>query len=194
MAELKAKGICDFCGEACNADMQGAKAYDCADFPMESGVMSYGAWGACPDCAALIDGEEWTLLGDRMTETHAEGLKRKLKWLGFLLTVNQLEQMRRMHAEQIGQFRHHRIGGPSTVHLDADFVLAIDDAKKSGRGLEYILQTNGYKKILAAMEAEGTRTHEQNVRYLNEVCESVMAEVEPLTDDLRMFANRFRKH
>jgi hypothetical protein len=34
MAELKAKGVCDFCGEECNADMQGAKAYDCADFTM----------------------------------------------------------------------------------------------------------------------------------------------------------------
>jgi len=33
MAELKAQGVCDFCGEACNADMQGAKAYDCDDFP-----------------------------------------------------------------------------------------------------------------------------------------------------------------
>jgi hypothetical protein len=34
MTELKANGTCDFCGEACNADMQGAKAYDCEDFPM----------------------------------------------------------------------------------------------------------------------------------------------------------------
>jgi hypothetical protein len=35
MAELKTKGVCDFCGEACKADMRGAKAYHCADFPMQ---------------------------------------------------------------------------------------------------------------------------------------------------------------
>lgn len=111
MAELKAKGICDFCGEACNADMQGAKAYECEDFPMAvTGVMSYGAWGACPGCAPLIEGEKWKRLESRMTEMQSERLNRKLKWLGFRLGEDQLEQMRRMHAKQIGQFRHHRIG------------------------------------------------------------------------------------
>jgi hypothetical protein len=70
MAELKAKGVCDFCGEACNADMRGAKAYDCDDFPMPmTGAMSYGAWGACPACAELIDSEQWHALEDRTTVT-----------------------------------------------------------------------------------------------------------------------------
>ena len=66
MTELKAKGVCDFCGEACNADVRGAKAYDCAEFPMAmTGAMSHGAWGACPACAALVDGEKSDDLGKR---------------------------------------------------------------------------------------------------------------------------------
>ena len=78
MTELKANGTCDFCGEACNADMPGAKAYDCEDFPMAlTGTMSYGAWGACPSCAALIDSENWDAL-----ETHDRDSAPPLRLFG----------------------------------------------------------------------------------------------------------------
>lgn len=101
MAELKAKGICDFCGEACNADMQGAKAYDCEDFSMAlTGAMSYGAWGACPACAALIDSEHWHALEDRLTEVQSCRF-------GFLAET-MLSRLREMHAQQIQLFREHR--------------------------------------------------------------------------------------
>jgi hypothetical protein len=102
MAELKAKGICDFCGETCNADMQGAKAYDCADFPMAlTGAMSRGAWGACPACAALIDSEKWDALEGRMTEIQ----RRRFGFFAELM----LPQLRRMHSQQVQLFRQHRI-------------------------------------------------------------------------------------
>jgi hypothetical protein len=57
--QLKAIGSCDFCPNECNADTPGAKAYECRDFRMSSGVISTGAWGACPACATLIDAEDW---------------------------------------------------------------------------------------------------------------------------------------
>ena len=102
MAELKPKGDCDFCGEACNADMPGAKAYDCADFEMAfSGSMSYGAWGACPACAELIDSEKWEQLEECMT-------RMQRRRFGFVAEM-MLAQLRRMHAEQIRLFRQHRI-------------------------------------------------------------------------------------
>lgn len=101
MAELKAKGTCDFCGEACNATMQGAKAYDCADFPMPlTGAMSYGAWGACPACALLIDVEDWDALEKRMTELH----RRRFGFLAELM----LPKLRQMHTRQLQLFRQHR--------------------------------------------------------------------------------------
>ena len=101
MAELKAKGVCDFCGEACNADMGGAKAYDCADCEMPMGGTSIGAWAACPDCAALIDAEQWHALEDRMTEIHRHrfGLMAELM----------LPVLRQMHSQQIQLFRLHRL-------------------------------------------------------------------------------------
>jgi len=102
MAELKAKGVCDFCGEECNADMRGAKAYDCADFPMAiTGAMSHGAWGACPVCALLIDGERWHALEDRMTDIHRERFG--------LMAEMMLPMLRQMHAQQVRLFRRHRI-------------------------------------------------------------------------------------
>jgi len=67
MAQLEATGLCDFCGEDCNAEMPGAKAYDCADFEMPMGGKSGGAWAACPDCAARIECEQWDALAERMT-------------------------------------------------------------------------------------------------------------------------------
>lgn len=101
MAELKAKGICDFCGEACNADMRGARAYDCADFPMPmTGAMSHGAWGACPDCAALIGSEEWESLEERMTEIHS-------RRFGFVAQP-MLPMLQQMHAQQVQLFRRYR--------------------------------------------------------------------------------------
>ena len=102
MAELRAKGTCDFCGDACNADMQGAKAYDCEDSPMAvTGAMSHGAWGACPACATLIDGEQWNALQERMTKSHSArfGLMAELI----------VPTLRGMHAQQVQLFRQHRI-------------------------------------------------------------------------------------
>jgi hypothetical protein len=102
MAELKTKGVCDFCGDACNTDMQGAKAYDCEDFPMAvTGAMSHGAWGACPSCAALVDGEKWDDLEKRMT-----AMQRRR--FGFLAEP-MLPMLRLMHAQQVQLFRQHRI-------------------------------------------------------------------------------------
>jgi hypothetical protein len=101
MTELKANGTCDFCGKACNADMQGAKAYDCGDFPMAlTGAMSYGAWGACPACAAFIDSENWQALEKHMTaiQCHRFGFLAKLM----------LPKLRQMHAQQVVLFRQHR--------------------------------------------------------------------------------------
>jgi len=101
MTELKPKGTCDFCGEACNADMVGTKAYDCSDFPMAfTGAMSYGAWGACPPCAQLIDGERWEMLEQRMTKVQ----RRRFGFVAELM----LPQLRRLHAQQIELFRQHR--------------------------------------------------------------------------------------
>ncbi len=102
MAELKPKGTCDFCGEACNADMVGAKAYDCSDFPMAfTGAMSYGAWGACPACAQLVDGERWESLEERMTTVQ----RRRFCFVAEPM----LRQLRRVHTQQIRLFRQHRI-------------------------------------------------------------------------------------
>jgi hypothetical protein len=102
MTELKPNGTCDFCGEACNADMQGAKAYDCEDFPMAlTEAMSYGAWGACPSCAAFVDDQNWDALEARMTEVHR-------RCFG-LMTELMLPILRQMHAQQIALFRQHRI-------------------------------------------------------------------------------------
>jgi len=102
MAELKAQGVCDFCGEACNADMQGAKAYDCDDFPMPmTGAMSFGSWGACPACAELIDSEQWQALEDRMTNVHRQRF-------GFMAELK-LPMLRQMHAQQVQLFRRHRV-------------------------------------------------------------------------------------
>jgi hypothetical protein len=102
MTELKAYGTCDFCGEACNADMPGATAYDCASFPMPmTGAMSYGAWGACPVCAGFIDSDQWHALEDRMTEVH----RRRFGLMAELMP----SILRQMHAEQVALFRRHRI-------------------------------------------------------------------------------------
>jgi hypothetical protein len=107
MAELKAEGTCDFCGEACNSDMRGAKAYDCEDFAVPTtGTMSYGAWGACPSCAGLIDGEDWDALEKRMTEAQRGRF-------GFL-AEQRLPEMRLMHTQQIQLFRRHRIDAGTT--------------------------------------------------------------------------------
>jgi hypothetical protein len=101
MAELKAIGFCDFCGEACNSGMPGAKAYDCADFEMPMGGTSDGAWAACPACAESIDCEHWDALAERMTELS------RLRW-GMLaeLMAPPLHDL----DVQIGRlFRQHRI-------------------------------------------------------------------------------------
>jgi hypothetical protein len=101
MAELKAKGTCDFCGDACNADMDGAKAYDCEDFVMPvSGAMSTGAWGACPTCARIMDREDWRALEEQMTEM------QRLRF-GSLANA-MLPQLQRLQAQQIRLFRQHR--------------------------------------------------------------------------------------
>lgn len=101
MAELKVKGVCDFCREACNADMRGAKAYDCADFPMPmTGAMSHGAWGACPACAGFIDREQWYALEDQMTQVHRSRFGLMAEFMA--------GRLRKMYVEQIQLFRQHR--------------------------------------------------------------------------------------
>ena len=101
MANLKPKGTCDFCGDACNADMPGAKAFDCEDFPMAmTGAMSHGAWGACPTCAGLVDHEDWDAL-----EKHMTGMQ--VRRFGLIAKL-QLPKLRRMHTQQIALFRQHR--------------------------------------------------------------------------------------
>lgn len=101
MTELKAKGNCDFCGEACNADMRGAKAYDCEDFTIPlTGAMSHGAWAACPTCAGFIDRENWAALDKHMTAMQ----RRRFGFLANLM----LPRMRRLIAQQIQLFRQHR--------------------------------------------------------------------------------------
>jgi hypothetical protein len=101
MTELKANGTCDFCGEACHADMQGAKAYDCEDFPMAlTGAMSYGAWGAWPSCAAFVDDDNWDALAARMTAIQ----RRRLGSLAEMM----LPRLRQTHVQQIQLFRQHR--------------------------------------------------------------------------------------
>ena len=108
MAELKANGTCDFCGEACNADPHGAKAYDCEDFPMAlTGEMSYGAWGACPSCEAFVEDENWDALEKRMTSIQ----RRRFGFLAELM----LPRLRQMHAQQIQLFRQHRTDVGSDV-------------------------------------------------------------------------------
>jgi hypothetical protein len=39
--------------------------------------------------------------------------------------------------------------------------------------------------MLAAMDAEGTRTHEQNVRLLDEVCAAAVAKIPAMTAEMR---------
>lgn len=81
--ELKATGKCDFCPNECNAgafiytdehgSTQYSKAYDCEDFILPAtGLPSYGAWGACPHCAALIEAGNWDGLVERMASMYAE--------------------------------------------------------------------------------------------------------------------------
>jgi hypothetical protein len=70
--------------------------------------------------------------------------------------------------------------------MDIEFILALDDAKRSGKGIEYIPQTNCYKRILAAMDADGTgRTHEQSVLYLDGMCEAFIKKGPPMPDHVR---------
>ncbi len=101
MAELKAKGTCDFCGEACNADMRGAKVYECGDFaiPM-TGAMSHGAWAACPTCAGFIDRDNGDALEEHMTAMH----RRRFGFLARLM----MPKMQRLLKQQIQLFRQHR--------------------------------------------------------------------------------------
>jgi hypothetical protein len=101
---LKPKGNCDFCCGECNADMRGAKAYACRDFPLPgSGNMSYGAWGACPTCAELIDAKQWESLCDRMVEDQL----RRFGAMGELMGT----QLRLVLGEQIRMFNQNRIAG-----------------------------------------------------------------------------------
>ncbi len=43
--------LCDFC----SSQERPFKTFKCRDFAAEEGVMSTGAWLACPDCAQIID-------------------------------------------------------------------------------------------------------------------------------------------
>jgi hypothetical protein len=102
--QLKAKGQCDFCPNECNADMVGARVYPCKDFALPgTGNFSRGAWGACPDCAALIDARKWDAQVERMVEQYT-------KTLGVLAAGTRYQmRMRDAFEEQIKLFRFHRI-------------------------------------------------------------------------------------
>ncbi len=64
-------------------------------------------------------------------------------------------------------------GNKTVIQMDEEFFRALCSIVNSGGGLEPLRKTNVYRQMLAAMEAEGTRTHEQNVMLLDEVCNGV---------------------
>jgi len=66
---------------------------------------------------------------------------------------------------------------------------------ESGKGLEYIRQTDCYKRILAAMDADGTGwTHEQSVLYLDGMCEACIKKGPPIPDDVRESLKALRQN
>jgi hypothetical protein len=59
------------------------------------------------------------------------------------------------------------------ILLDAEMLLAVDDAKKVGN-IEPIRKSPRYRETLESMDKESGRTHEQNVRALDEFCRQAM--------------------
>jgi hypothetical protein len=52
-------------------------------------------------------------------------------------------------------------------------LLAIDDAKEAGN-IDPMRNTANYREMLANMDKESGRTHEQNVEALEEICRQAM--------------------
>lgn len=65
-------------------------------------------------------------------------------------------------------------GNKTLIQIDKEFLHALYGVINSGGGLERLRNTNVYKQVLDAMEAERTRTHDQNVMLLDEVCNGVI--------------------
>jgi hypothetical protein len=79
----------------------------------------------------------------------------------------------------------------TVVQLDIEFILALDEAKRSGEGVGRIRQMDWYKRILAAMDADGTgNTHAQNVLYLDGMCEEFIQHGPPMPDGVREMLRR----
>jgi hypothetical protein len=79
----------------------------------------------------------------------------------------------------------------TVVQLDIEFILALDDAKRSGEGVGRIRQMDCYKRILAAMDGDGTgNTHEQNARYLDDMCEEFIKHGPPMPDGVGQMLRR----
>lgn len=105
--ELAPMGQCDFCGAACNADMQGAKAaFECESVSNHiTGVASLGAWAGCPACASLVDGQGWRDLEARMLsgQLQLHGLEEEK------VSKELTKELKRLIIEQVRLFRRHRI-------------------------------------------------------------------------------------
>jgi hypothetical protein len=65
-------------------------------------------------------------------------------------------------------------GNKTVIQIDREFLHALVGVINSGAGLERLRKTSVYKQALDAMEAEGTRTHEQYLMLLDEVCNGVI--------------------
>ncbi len=70
---------CDFC---CSIDP--VKEFPCADFPLphDPGMLSAGAWAACPPCAALVDAGDLNGLVRRCAGIHGE--EQETPWFFFV--------------------------------------------------------------------------------------------------------------
>jgi len=64
----KTTGAVGTCCDFCSQDPVPLRSYDAEDFVLFSGNMSVGAWGACPDCAALIERGDKEALALRMAK------------------------------------------------------------------------------------------------------------------------------
>lgn len=72
------------------------------------------------------------------------------------------------------------------ILLNAEMLLAIDDAKRAGN-IEPIRSTANYIEMLAEMDKESGRTHEQNVAALDELCRQAISNTQALPQQSREF-------
>jgi hypothetical protein len=72
----------------------------------------------------------------------------------------------------------------NTLEITAALTLAIDDAKRAGN-LEPVRRTKEYRMMLERLDAEGKRTHEINVRHLDEVFQQSVNKLKLMTPGMR---------